>query len=119
MNEPDTEQKRAAVNSRLAELAAKFLERSTADVTALRTGLGQLASGDATALGEVRHLAHRMVGTGATLGFESLSQRAWHLEQLTESCPAGALPDEALRASLAAALEALNDELRGLRGHDR
>jgi hypothetical protein len=43
-------------------------------------------AGDANALAEIRHLAHRMAGTGATLGFETLGARAAGIaEQLTEA----------------------------------
>jgi HPt (histidine-containing phosphotransfer) domain-containing protein len=105
----------AAAQARLNELAAKFLDRTTGDIASMRQDLGRLAAGDAAAILDLRHLAHRMVGTGATLGFESLSGCARRIEVLTESCAPGVVPDEPLQAQLAEALEALAAELQGLR----
>lgn len=111
MNEPTREQKLEATRARMAELASRFLDRTDADIASMRGELGRLASGDPGPLEDIRHLAHRMVGTGATLGFEGLSERAHEIERLTESCAAGMAPDDTLRARLASALEALAAEL--------
>jgi HPt (histidine-containing phosphotransfer) domain-containing protein len=116
MNEVTREQKMAAARSRMAELAAKFLDRTVTDLASMRDGLGKLSAGDAAGLGEIRHLAHRMVGTGATLGFDALSDCAHCIEQLAESCAPGAMPDEGLREQLAGALDRLAAELRQQRG---
>jgi HPt (histidine-containing phosphotransfer) domain-containing protein len=107
MNELSREEKAAAAKVRLAELAAKFVNRTRADIESMRGGLTRLAAGDAGAVGDIRHLAHRMVGTGATLGFESISERAYTIEQLTEACSPGIVPDEACQTGLAEALNAL------------
>lgn len=116
MNEQTREQKMDAARARMAELAAKFLDRTEGDIAAMRDALGRMALGDASAVGEIRHLAHRMVGTGATLGFESLSDGAQVLEKLAEDCAPGASPDEATRAKFVAALDALAGQLRKQRG---
>ena len=105
----------AAAKSRLSELAAKFLDRTDGDIVTMRAGLERLGGGDTRPISEIRHLAHRMVGTGATLGFESLSEGARSIEVLTEGCPPGQMPDEQFRAQLAAALDALAGELQRLR----
>lgn len=104
------------IKSRMAELATRFLDRTANDITAMQAGLGKLASGDAAGLGEIRHLAHRMVGTGATLGFESLSECAYRIEQLTESCEPGSLPDVTMREQLNGALVVLGAEYEKQRG---
>jgi chemotaxis protein histidine kinase CheA len=116
MNEQNPEQKMDAARARMAELAEKFLERTHGDIASMRSGLARMASGDTNALGDIQHLAHRMVGTGATLGFESLSGLAHHLEKLTEDCGAVALPDESARRQLADALDALERDFRKQRG---
>jgi HPt (histidine-containing phosphotransfer) domain-containing protein len=116
MTQPTPDAKVAAVQGRMAELAAKFLHRSSADVATLRTQLERLESGAAEALGEIRHLAHRMVGTGATLGFEAISERASRIEQLAERVEPGTVPDGESRAALTAALDALTAEVNKLRG---
>lgn len=105
------EEKAEAARVRMAELAAKFMERTGGDIATMRAGLAGLARGEATPLAEIRHLAHRMVGTGATMGFEPLSDRAARIEALVEGC-GGQLPDESTRLELNAALDALDSEYR-------
>jgi HPt (histidine-containing phosphotransfer) domain-containing protein len=109
------EDKAEAARVRLAELAGKFMDRTATDIATMRAGLAALDGGDAAAMAEFRHLAHRMVGTGATLGFDSLSNRAARIEELAEAC-AGKLPDEGIRAQLHSALDALQEEYRRQRG---
>jgi HPt (histidine-containing phosphotransfer) domain-containing protein len=96
--------------TRLAELAAKFLERSLGDVATMRAAL---AVGDAASLEQIQQLAHRMVGTGATLGFETISDLAARVENLLESD--GGL-DEPARAQLQAGMDALDAEFGRIRG---
>ncbi len=115
MNEPTREEKAAAAQARMAELAAKFVDRSVGDLVTLRAGLRKIADGDAGPLEELRQLSHRMVGTGATLGFETVAQKAYDLETLAEGCAAGGLPDADLQARFASALNALEAELQRLR----
>lgn len=112
MNELSREEKTAAAKVRLAELAMKFLDRSAVDIAKMRDALTRLDSGEAGAVGDIRHLAHRMVGTGATLGFETVSELSFTLEQLAESCAPGVLPDEAFRTAMAEALNELDAELQ-------
>jgi HPt (histidine-containing phosphotransfer) domain-containing protein len=113
MNEA-REEKVAAARARMAELTAKFSARSVRDLAAMRDGLARLNAGQIDALGDIRHLAHRMCGTGATLGFEALSDCAARVEQLTESCPVGTLPDPAARMQLGIGIEVLGAELARL-----
>jgi HPt (histidine-containing phosphotransfer) domain-containing protein len=100
--------------TRLAELATKFLDRTDGDLASMRLDLARLASGVA-GTAEIRHLAHRMVGTGATLGFESLSDCARRIELLAESITPDEPPDEQACAALGMAMDALDAELRRLR----
>jgi chemotaxis protein histidine kinase CheA len=105
------EEKEAAARVRLAELTTRFLIRTESDLAAMRADLSR-AGEQAEAIGTIRHLAHRMVGTGATLGFESISECAHRVELLAESCAPGTLPDERTRVELAGALDALEAEYR-------
>jgi chemotaxis protein histidine kinase CheA len=105
----------AAAQARLSELGQKFLERTAGDIDSMRQDLGRVAGGDAAAIGHIRHLAHRMVGTGATLGFDSLSELARRIETLAESCPPGDVPAEPFRVQLADAVDELAADLRRLR----
>ena len=107
------EDRAAAAKARLHQLAMKFLERTAGDIATMRECQAKMAA-DGDALGELRHLAHRMVGTGATLGFDSLSERAARIEALAEACPPGIAPDDAVRLQMDVALESLEAELRRL-----
>jgi HPt (histidine-containing phosphotransfer) domain-containing protein len=110
VNERTREQKLESSRARMAELAVRFLERTDADIMAMREALARLGAGDAGGIGEIRHLAHRMVGTGATLGFATLSACARVIEQLAEDCPSGIVPDGNSRARLENAVAALAAE---------
>jgi len=110
MNET-REQKMAAAKARLAELAAKFIERTQGDLRTMRRDLEKVGAGDAAALAEIRHLAHRMAGTGAMLGFEALGARAAGAEAVIDALPGGTLPDAQTIARLAADIGALESQL--------
>ncbi|MEJ0084629.1 MAG: Hpt domain-containing protein [Pseudomonadota bacterium] len=109
------DEKIAAARARMAELAAKFVDRSGREFESLRAGLARFAAGDATALDDIRHLAHRMCGTGATLGFGVLSDCAARIEHLADAQTPGKKPDESALTRFAAGLEALGAELMRLR----
>ena len=87
------EQKVAAARARMAELAAKFIERTQGDLRIMRSDLAKVGAGDVGALAEIRHLAHRMAGTGATLGFQALGERAAGTEAMIDALPGGVPPD--------------------------
>ena len=105
----------AAVEARLLELTRKFVARTQEDVAQMRGGLARLDAGDATALAQIHQLAHRACGTGGTLGLCDLSDAAAALERLVEACPADALPDAAVRAEIAARIDAMAAQLALLR----
>lgn len=101
------EAKAAAMRARMAEMASKFIERSRGELGRMRAALKRLAAGDASALGEIRHFAHRMAGTGATLGFEKLGDCATRVEKLAGAQAAGSVPGEVALAQLTSAVESL------------
>ncbi|HYJ40795.1 MAG TPA: Hpt domain-containing protein [Steroidobacteraceae bacterium] len=104
-----------AVRTRLVDLTRKFVTRTTGDVAQMRDALARLEAVhgvvDLTALEEIHHLAHRACGTGGTLGLCELSDAAAALERLVEACPADAQPDAAVRAEIAARIDALATQL--------
>jgi len=95
------------VESRVAELARKFLARTADEVEQMRAWLAQVDAGDLSGLKQIHQLAHRACGTGGTLGLRSLSDAAGELERCVEAIPADALPGPAERAQIAAAIDAL------------
>jgi HPt (histidine-containing phosphotransfer) domain-containing protein len=102
------EEKEAAAKRRMAELAAKFIERTRGELDSMRALLARFDTGDLQVLGDIRHLAHRMSGTGATLGFETLADCAYRVEQLSGS--------DANGLQLTTAVDALEVELGRLKG---
>ena len=114
MNET-REQRAAAAKARLAELSAKFLERTSDELATMRDRLAQLIAGDASALADIHHFAHRMAGTGATLGFDGLSDAAARIETLAEAHEAGIAPNEFALSQITGAIDALTGELARLR----
>jgi HPt (histidine-containing phosphotransfer) domain-containing protein len=77
--------KRAALSAKLRELGARFTERNVGDLAALEACVERLRSGAPDALGDIEAIAHRMSGTGATLGFQAISAAAERLERLAGS----------------------------------
>jgi HPt (histidine-containing phosphotransfer) domain-containing protein len=82
------------MRKRIDELAEQFLRRCSRDMVSAREAVGRLRGGDATALQELEHLAHRICGTGASLGFESLSVCAGATERLAEALVSSTVPDQ-------------------------
>jgi HPt (histidine-containing phosphotransfer) domain-containing protein len=100
----------------MAELAARFIERTRGDLRIMRSNLERVGAGDVSALAEIRHLAHRMAGTGATLGFQALGERAAGAEAIIDSLridswQRGARPDSQTIERLAATIVALESQL--------
>jgi chemotaxis protein histidine kinase CheA len=105
------EEKVAAARQRMAALGEKFLERTRGEIEIMRANLVRVSSGEVSALAEVRNIAHRACGTGATLGFESLSECAYRIEQITANQATGTVPDETSLAALSRAIEDMAIEL--------
>jgi HPt (histidine-containing phosphotransfer) domain-containing protein len=109
------EERVAAARARMAELKEKFIDRTQGELRTMRASFAALEAGDSAALGTIVYYAHRMTGTGATLGLEALSDRAQEIEKLGEAHAPGAQPDAASRSRLGAAIEALAAELERTR----
>ena len=114
MNEPGAD-KVAAAKARMAELAAKFIDRSAGELDSMRDSLAKLTAGEVGALNDLHHLAHRMCGTGATLGFDVLSDCAMRIEHLAEAQPLATIPADPVLTQIGAGIEALGAEIARLR----
>ncbi len=108
------EQRAAAARVRMATLATKFIDRTRGELGTMRDALTRLAGGDGAALGELRHFAHRICGTGATFGFEPLSDCAARIEKLVAAQSPGNVPGDFVLAQMTGALESLDHELAQL-----
>ena len=104
------------MRERIKQLAGEFLQRCSRDVKSMRALLARLGSGDsnvfdATVLKELEHLAHRICGTGASLGFESLSTRAAAIERLAEGQAGSVTADQHVVERLVEYIAALEIEV--------
>jgi HPt (histidine-containing phosphotransfer) domain-containing protein len=108
---PAAEERIAAARARMSELKGIFIERTRAELPTLHAGLASLEGGDPGALATIVQLAHRITGTGATLGLGALSDRAREIEKLGEALTPGSQPDSVTLSRLRAAIGALAAEL--------
>ena len=104
------------MRERIKQLAGEFLQRCSRDAESMRALLARLGNGDsnvfdATVLKELEHLAHRICGTGASLGFESLSTRAAAIERLAEGQTCGVTADQNVVERLVGYITALEIEV--------
>jgi len=76
--------KQAAMRDKIAVLAERFLQRCAGDIATGRELLDKLKSGNAGAFKDMEQLAHRIVGTGSSQGFHSLSTHAVAVERFAE-----------------------------------
>ena len=111
--EPGREDRVIAARERMAELSAKFVARTKTELATLRAALG---AGSAASIAEIHYLAHRMAGTGATLGFETLADHASRIEEICERQAKDEALDSDARAAISAAVEAIDAELLSLEG---
>jgi hypothetical protein len=95
------------LKQRRAELARKFLERSHQEAVVFLARLAEARPGAPIAgASDFKMFAHKIRGTGATLGMDSLSDLAGELEALLAKHGAG--------SPSAADFEALNSAAQGL-----
>ena len=109
------------MRERINQLAEQFLQRCSQDVGSSRGLLIRLRAGDAGAFKELEYLAHRISGTGASLGFESLSACATAIERLAEAHTGNTTPDQKVTERLTEYTARLETEtnllLRGFYTH--
>jgi HPt (histidine-containing phosphotransfer) domain-containing protein len=99
----------AELREQVKILAGKFLQRTATQIPQLRTQIECLAAtGDVGALRIVQELAHKIHGSGAMFGFESISEVAGELQQLSVR---GDEPDSATLMALAAQMRVVLNRL--------
>jgi chemotaxis protein histidine kinase CheA len=97
---------------RLAELGARFLERTAGEMAQLHDSLLHFRNGDGVAAERIELLAHRIRGTGATLGFESISECADVVESLAAQLREDRTGDPLALEQLTASTTRLADEVQ-------
>ncbi|KGM35617.1 Hpt domain-containing protein [Inquilinus limosus] len=75
-----------ALQAHLDRLRAKFAAELPQKLAEAETLLAALRAGDGEALTGLRFVAHRLNGTGGTMGFVALSQAAAELEARLDAC---------------------------------
>lgn len=71
------------LQSKLAQIAGRYLDRVVKEVEQLRVLVADAASGELNAVREIEALTHRMHGSGAMLNFGEISSYAGQLENLS------------------------------------
>ena len=100
------------MRDRIEELAERFLKRCVHDLVLLHRFLDGMRTGNAVMLAEIAHLAHKIRGTGGSLGFSALSECAAELERIAEPADfAGGTLDAQLFEQLARSALRLEGEL--------
>jgi HPt (histidine-containing phosphotransfer) domain-containing protein len=108
---------RAAVQSRLRELAVRFVQRSLGEVATLRDLMTRVRENDRDALTELEKLSHKIHGTAATVGYRSVSGRAGEIERLAEAALASESGlDQEGCARIQELLTLLEADLRAVQG---
>jgi HPt (histidine-containing phosphotransfer) domain-containing protein len=70
------------LQTKLADIAVRYLERTRAEVEQLRALVANVASGDKPVLRDIEVLVHRIRGSGAVFGFTEISSAAEALENI-------------------------------------
>jgi two-component system, OmpR family, response regulator len=90
------------VRDRLSELSSQFLQRTQRELAGLRELLANSGPSDVATLKRVERVAHGIRGTGAALGFDTVSAYARDVERCAEeSSRERELPDPQVAARLA------------------
>jgi chemotaxis protein histidine kinase CheA len=70
------------LQSKIAQIAGRYLDRVAREIGQLRTLVDNAANGDLDVVREIETIAHRMHGSGAMLHFEEISGHAGELERM-------------------------------------
>lgn len=100
------------LTDRLKQLGDEFLKRTRDELLLLRAQLPQARAGQADALLEVQRIAHRISGSGALLGFKTMSEAAMQIERILRRAEPVPTVDEWL--AMEAQLQTLETELAAL-----
>lgn len=92
---------------KIADIAGRYIQRTAGELNSLRDLIGQVRAGNAGALKDIEHLAHKIYGSGAMFGFEAVSERARALELVARETA-----DPAMLARLQQHADALEQQVR-------
>jgi hypothetical protein len=94
------------LQNKIAQIAARYLDRVTRELGDLQTMIGNAAGGDMQVVRDIEALTHRMHGSGAMLHFDEISGHAGELEKMAASFIGNGQIDQ---PRMVAALQLLRD----------
>ena len=71
---------RDELQQKSADLSRRYIQRTAGEMAGLRDLIAKVRAGNAAALQDIEHLAHKIYGSGAMFGFEPVSEQARELE---------------------------------------
>lgn len=94
------------ISSLVSTLGARFAQRTLSELPAMRDACVGLSQGNEDSRQQLKRWAHKVRGTGASIGLTDVSARAGEIEDLLSSGGTASLADQ-----LAAKLAGLEAEL--------
>ena len=76
---------REKLTQQMSDIGNRYLKRTLGELERLQELLGQARTGDAESVREIERITHKINGSGAMFGFDSVSERAHQMEILAES----------------------------------
>jgi HPt (histidine-containing phosphotransfer) domain-containing protein len=98
-------------NDRIKELGELYLQRTRNELLLLNNELQAARSGSAESLLAMQHISHRIAGSGAMLGFKTISEAAAQIERILRR--ADPVPTDAEWNVVAGQISLIQTELDG------
>ena len=76
---------RDELQQKIADIAGRYIQRTAGEIAGLRELIAKARGGDAAAVKDIEHLAHKIYGSGSMFGFEAVSEQARELELAAQS----------------------------------
>ena len=81
---------REKLQRQMAEIGNRYLKRTLGELPRMREIIAGLRGGALDAVTELEHLAHRIHGSGAMFGFDTVSEQARRIEMIASTGTAAA-----------------------------
>jgi HPt (histidine-containing phosphotransfer) domain-containing protein len=82
------------LQQKIADIGGRYIQRTAGELVGLREMIEKARAGNAAALKDIEHLAHKIYGSGAMFGFEAVSEKARALELVAKDVTDPALIDK-------------------------
>ena len=103
---------RDELQQKIADIGGRYIQRTAGEIAGLRELIDKVRHGNAAAVKDIEHLAHKIYGSGSMFGFEAVSDQARALELAAKDASDPGLIDklqstaDALETQVQAALRA-------------